>query len=479
MRNILIVDDEADIRNLVQGILEDEGYGTALAANSNEAYAAFDNDTPDLVILDIWLQGSQDDGMKILETIKEKDSGVPVIMISGHGTIETAVQAIQNGAYDFIEKPFKSDRLILMVQRAIENAQLKRENQELKLQSNTNFDLIGNSDAVKDLKSVLQRIAPTNSRVLLTGEAGTGKNVAARFIHKHSNRAKMPFMIINCATLRAERLEMELFGAESDAEHSTMRLGVLEQANGGTLLLDEVSDMPMETQAKIVRVLQNQKFRRVGGVDDVDIDVRIIASTNCDLEQAIKDGTFREDLYYRLNVVPVHMPSLRERPDDIPLMTDFFLSQLQKSNGLNFKKFSDEAMFFMQNYHWPGNVRQLKNVLEWVMIMHAASTGETYSASQLPPEIHKSPDNQNDQAKQENVAMKMTALLGLPLRDAREVFEKDYLEAQIERFKGNISKTSQFIGMERSALHRKLKSLNIDPSSIGKDQPADKTKTGS
>lgn len=476
MRDILIIDDEVDIRNLIKGILEDEGYGVAMAGDSDQAYAELEENKPDLIVLDIWLQGSKDDGMDILQNIKLEHPSIPVIMISGHGTIETAVQAIQKGAYDFIEKPFKSDRLLLMIQRALENAELRKENQELKLQTDISFDLIGQSQRIELLQNVLSRVAPTNSRILLTGEAGTGKNVAARFIHKNSTRNKNPFLILNCATLRPERLEIELFGSEAGSDSGNPRIGVLEQANGGTLLLDEVSDMPIETQSKIVRVLQSSSFQRVGGEDYIDIDVRIIASTNRDLEKAITEGTFREDLYYRLNVVPIEMPSLRDRADDIPFLVEHFFKQLKETNGLTAKPFSEDALDKMQRYQWPGNVRQLKNVLEWVMIMHAHNDAQLYDLKDLPPEIAGKQIIQ-DNSKQEAQAL-IQDLLVLPLREAREQFEKDYLQSQIQRFDGNVSKTAKFVGMERSALHRKLKSLDID---VVKDTAkiSDHLKTGS
>ncbi len=454
-KDILIVDDEDDIRRLIQGILEDEGYATRQAATAEQAYQRIAERVPGLAILDIWLQQGDEDGLKILQKIKEDHPLTPVLMISGHGTIETAVNAIKMGAYDFIEKPFKTDRLLLMISRALENAQLKRENQQLRKRSESPSDLDGSSSAVTALKQVLERVGPTNSRVLITGEPGTGKDLAARVIHKMSTRANAPFLLLNCATLLPERLEIELFGAVEGVGGEPEKTGVLEQANGGTLLLDEVSDMPLETQGKIVRVLQEQKFNRVGGTDPIQVDVRILASTNRDLLQSIHDGHFRQDLYYRLSVVPIRMPSLLERADDIPILTEYFLNQYAIQNGIPKKTLSDAAMNAMQAYGWPGNVRQLRNAIEWIMIMNAPSQ-EPLMISQLPPEINGGVVS--DKGAKATLGQ---GLVSMPLRDAREQFEKEYLEAQIKRFKGNISKTSQFVGMERSALHRKLKSLGI------------------
>lgn len=461
--SLLIVDDEADIRNLVKGILEDEGYEIALAANSDEVYDQFKVSLPELIILDIWLQGSAQDGMEILKHVKEHYPHIPVVMISGHGTIETAVSAIKMGAYDFIEKPFKADRMILMVQRALETAQLRRENEVLKEKVVMNEDLIGQSQPMQSLRQLLKRVAPTNSRILLSGEAGAGKDIVARYIHSHSNRAEQPYMVLSCANLRPERLEIELFGSEANA-NGQAHIGVLEKAHGGTLLLDEVADMPLETQGKIVRVLQNQSFQRVGGDVPIHVDVRIIASTGKDLEAEIQKENFRQDLYYRLNVVPIHLSPLRDRPQDIAALSEFFLSRMARSDTL--PSFSREALSLMQNYDWPGNVRQLKNVIEWIVIMRGC-VKKTYLPEDLPPEISGETAYEADQpAKsngQTNVDDNGKDYDALSLREAREQFEREYLLSQIDRFEGNISKTAEFIGMERSALHRKLKSLDIMP----------------
>ena len=453
--DILIVDDEADIRSLMQGILEDEGYQTRQAANSAQAYESVAGRAPDLLILDIWLQNSEHDGLKILETVKGDHPHLPVLMISGHGNIETAVSAIKQGAYDFIEKPFKSDRLLLMIERALETARLKRENESLRARAVGPVEMIGTSQAMTNLRGLLSRVAQTNSRVLLTGEPGTGKDVVARVLHKLSRRADGPFFSLNCAIMRPERLEVELFGHERGFAGETPKAGVLEQADGGTLLLDEVADMPLETQGKIVRVLQEQSFQRVGGQQRVEVDVRIIASTNRNLQALMQDGHFRQDLFYRLNVVPVDMPPLRDRTQDIPDLALYFARLYSEQAGLPPCQFSKSAMLVLQGYEWPGNVRQLRNVIEWLMIMHGANGNEPLRANQLPPEICSSISAEGALKGTDN-------MMALPLREARELFEKEYLNSQIRHFYGNISKTAQFVGMERSALHRKLKILGVN-----------------
>lgn len=450
--DILIVDDEADIRNLIQGILEDEGYTIRQASNSAQAYEALEKSAPMLIVLDIWLQGSDHDGLEILDSVKNSHPDIPVIMISGHGTIETAVSSIKKGAYDFIEKPFKSDRLILMVQRALETAQLRRENAMLRGRSEERAsELVGNSPQMQDLREILERVAQTNSRVLITGEAGAGKDIAARFIHARSTRADKPFMVLNCAVLMPERLEVELFGSETEGS-----VGVLEQADGGTLFLDEVSDMPLETQGKIVRVIQEQRFQKVGGKDKIEVDVRILASSNRNLEKAIEESKFREDLFYRLNVVPVNIPPLREHKKDVEALIEYFSTKLSRQSGLVKHAFSPAAFKMLQAYAWPGNVRQLRNVVEWVLIMKANSDSEGVDVSDLPPEITgaSSASGASDIGYNADI-------MELSLKDAREIFEREYLKSQVERFDGNVSRTAEFVGMERSALHRKLKSLEI------------------
>jgi two-component system nitrogen regulation response regulator NtrX len=455
--DILIVDDEPDIRMLVTGILRDEGYDTREAADSDAAVAAFRARRPSLVILDVWLQGSRLDGLGILEVLHREEPHVPVVMISGHGTIETAVQAIQHGAYEFIEKPFKADRLLLVVRRAIEAAQLQRENSELRLRAGHENELIGTSPQMRELRSAVEKVAPTGSRVLITGPAGAGKEVVSRMLHTLSRRVGGPFMVLNCATLNPARLEDELFGVEAgvDPMTSPRRAGTLEYAHGGTLLLDEVADMPLETQGKIVRVLQDQAFERVGGATRVKVDVRVIATTNRDLAAEIQAGRFREDLYYRLNVVPLRIPALRERREDIPALARHFLARSAEASGLPLRDLSDDALAVLQSYDWPGNVRQLRNLMDWLLIMAPGEAREPIRADHLPPDIGAAAPTvlRWDRSGE---------IMSLPLREARELFERQYLLAQLNRFSGNISRTATFVGMERSALHRKLKTLGVN-----------------
>jgi two-component system nitrogen regulation response regulator NtrX len=453
---ILIVDDEPDIRALIEGILSDEGYETRVAHNSDTALAAFRAKRPSMVILDIWLQNSRLDGLGILEAMQRDEPQVPIVMISGHGTIETAVQAIQQGAYDFIEKPFKSDRLILIVERALEAARLKREVSELKLRAGAETELLGSSQQITQLRGAIERVAPTGSRVLISGPAGAGKEVAARMIHARSRRVGEPFVALNCATLNPSRFEEELFGVEAgnDGGGTARRAGVLERADGGTLLLDEVADMPLETQGKIVRALQEQGFERVGGATRVKVDVRVIATTNRDLAAEIAAGRFREDLFYRLAVVPLRVPALRERREDVPALARHFMTRSAETSGVPARELSEDVLAAMQAYDWPGNVRQLRNLVDWLLIMAPGGVGEPIRPEMLPPEVGSAAP----------AALKLdrsSEIMTLPLRDARELFEKQYLEAQLLRFGGNISRTANFVGMERSALHRKLKFLGV------------------
>ncbi len=458
--DILIVDDEADIRALIAGILEDEGYSTREAATSDAALDAVRARRPSLVIQDIWLQGSALDGLGILDAIKRDHPDVPVVMISGHGTIETAVQAIKQGAYDFIEKPFKTDRLLIIVERAIEAARLRRENRELRLRvgsSGAAADLVGASPFVQQIRAAIDKVAPTNSRVLVTGPAGSGKEVVARIIHGRSRRAEGPFVVLNCAAMHPDRMEIELFGTEHgvDGPDSPRKIGTFEQAHGGTLLLDEVADMPLETQGKIVRVLQDQTFERVGGGKRVEVDVRVIASTNRDLQSEIAAGRFREDLFYRLNVVPVKVPPLRDRKEDVPLLARHFMQLAAQAAGVQPRPLGEDALAALQAYDWPGNIRQLRNVMDWLLIMAPGDGGDSIRADMLPSEIG---------AITPAVLRweKSSEIMTLPLREARELFEREYLLAQVNRFAGNISRTAAFVGMERSALHRKLKLLGVN-----------------
>ncbi len=454
--DILIVDDEADNRMLMSGILADEDYVTREAADSTAALVAIRTRRPSLVILDIWLQGSELDGIELLDVIKKEQPAIPVVMISGHGTIETAVSAIKKGAYDFIEKPFKADRLIVIADRAIEAARLRRENEELRLRVGGDAELIGNSSAINQLRQLIDRVAPTGSRVLITGPAGTGKEVVARMINAKSKRASGPFVVLNCATMRPDRLEQELFGVEAGVEgpDQPRKIGTFEQAHGGTLFLDEVADMPLETQGKIVRALQEQTFQRVGGTDPVEVDVRVISSSNRDLAQEMAQGNFREDLFYRLSVVPIRVPALKERREDIGLLARHFMRRSADAAGLAAREIGEDAVAALQSYEWKGNVRQLRNVIDWLLIMAPGDSGTPIRSDMLPPEISGITPTVLQWEKGGEI-------MTLPLREAREVFEREYLTAQVMRFGGNISRTAAFVGMERSALHRKLKSLGL------------------
>jgi two-component system nitrogen regulation response regulator NtrX len=455
MTEILIVDDEPDIRMLIEAILRDEGFEARSAGTSDEAIAAYRARRPGLVILDVWLQGSKLDGIGILEVLHQEQPRVPVVMISGHGTIETAVAAIQRGAYDFIEKPFNSDRLLLVVRRALEAAKLAAENAELRLRVGNETTLTGEGSGIGGLKNAIDRVAPTGSRVLITGAPGAGKETVARLIHAKSRRADGPFVALNCAILAPERFESELFGVEAGADpHAApRRVGVLERAHGGTLLLDEVSDMPLETQGKIARVLQDQSFERVGGGARVKVDIRVLGSTAKDLTGEIAAGRFREDLYYRLAVVPLRVPSLKERREDIPALAAHFLQRAAEISGLPPRSLASDAIAALQAHDWPGNVRQLRNIMDWLMIMRSAETS-LFRAEHLPTEL-------SAHAPRALAIDPAADVMALPLREARDVFETQYLQAQLLRFGGNISRTANFVGMERSALHRKLKQLGI------------------
>jgi len=459
---ILIVDDEPDIRMLVEGILRDEGYDTRQAANSDATIAAFRARRPALVVLDVWLQGSRLDGLGILQLLHTEEPHVPVVMVSGHGNIELAVSALQYGAYDFIEKPFQSDRLLLVVRRALEAAALQRENAELKLRAGSETELTGESAALGILRAAVEKVAPTGSRVLISGPAGSGKEVVTRMIHARSRRADGPFVALNCATLNPGRFEEELFGVEGGADPATQprRAGVLERAHGGTLLLDEISDMPLETQGKIVRALQDQTFERIGGSSRVKVDIRVLSTTNKDLQTEIAAGRFREDLYYRLAVVPLRVPALKERREDVPLLARRFLARSAELSGIANRELSTDAVTALQAYDWPGNVRQLRNLMDWLLIMAPGTAADPIRAEMLPPEIGSgAPALFN--------ADPSADILALPLREARDVFETQYLQSQLVRFGGNISRTAGFVGMERSALHRKLKQLGISSEDRG------------
>lgn len=450
--DILVVDDEADIRDLVSGILEDEGFNPRTAANSDGVFRAIRERLPALIVLDVWLQNSTLDGIEILQEIKKVHPELPVVIISGHGTIETAVAAIKKGAYDFIEKPFNADRLVLVINRALESARLKRENVELR-ERGPDWGLIGSSTAINSLRAVIDRVADARSRVLISGPSGAGKEVIARLLHAKSSRAEQPFIIVSAATIAPDRMEEELFGVEGEGGRPKS-IGLMERAHGGTLMFDEVGDMPLETQGKILRVLVDQRFKRVSGDSPVSVDVRIISSTSRDLLEDSAGGRFREDLYHRLNVVPVVAPSLAERRDDIPALATFFISRIARASGFPKRSLTAETMAALQAYHWPGNVRQLHNVIERTLILMGREANAEITCDHLPAEII-------DAGLSIPAGEGLEQIIALPLREARERFEREYLIAQINRFGGNISRTAAFIGMERSALHRKLKALGV------------------
>ncbi len=450
--DILVVDDEADIRDLVSGILEDEGFNPRTAANSDGVFKAIRERLPALIVLDVWLQNSAMDGIEILQEIKKVHPELPIVIISGHGTIETAVAAIKKGAYDFIEKPFNADRLVLVITRALESARLKRENVELR-ERGPDWGLIGSSAAINSLRAVIDRVADARSRVLISGPSGAGKEVIARLLHAKSSRTDQPFIVVSAATIAPDRMEEELFGVEGESGRPKS-IGLMERAHGGTLMFDEVGDMPLETQGKILRVLVDQRFKRVGGDSPVSVDVRIISSTSRELLADAAEGRFREDLYHRLNVVPIIAPSLSERRDDIPALATFFINRISRASGFPKRSLSSETMAALQAYHWPGNVRQLHNVIERTLILMGRDAEAEISCDHLPAEII-------DAGLTIPAGEGLEQIIALPLREARERFEREYLIAQINRFGGNISRTAAFIGMERSALHRKLKALGV------------------
>ncbi|HEY3694806.1 sigma-54 dependent transcriptional regulator [Phenylobacterium sp.] len=458
--DVLVVDDEADIRDLVAGILADDGYAVRTANDSESALAAVRARKPSLLVLDIWMQGGGMDGLELLDLVKALDGDLPVIMISGHGNIETAVSAIKRGAYDFLEKPFKSDRLLLLVERALESANLKRENRRLRTQAITPEGLLGKSVAAQQMRGLVAKVAGANSRVLISGPPGSGKETVARLIHQASPRARNEFVAISAAGMTPERMDEALFGEEGEGGR-TARVGVFERAHGGTLYLDEVADMPRETQSRILRVLVEQRFRRVGGSSDVQVDVRVVSSTSRDLRGEIAAGRFREDLFHRLNVVPINVPGLSERREDIPMLIDDFIQRISEATNMPRRKLADDALATLQVRAWPGNLRQLRNNIERILILASGDPAEPITADMLPAEA-----TVNEQSS----SMGAERIIALPLREAREVFEREYLNAQMLRFSGNISRTAAFIGMERSALHRKLKSLGLSNARIVEEE---------
>ena len=453
--DILIVDDEADIRDQIAGVLSDEGFGTRTAANSDETLAALAERRPSLLVLDIWLQGSKLDGIELLDEVKRRDPTLPVVVISGHGNIETAVAAIKRGAYDFIEKPFQTEQLLLVVERATETDRLRRENEELRERAGFENELTGSSSVINNVRATIKRVAATGSRVLITGAAGSGKEIAARLLHQWSPRAGAPFVVVSAARMAPERVEEELFGAEEGGH--LVRTGLFEQAHGGTLFLDEVADMPLPTQAKVLRVLTEQVFQRIGGARWVRVDVRVVSATSRDLAAEISGGRFREDLYYRLNVVPVRLPSLAERREDIAELVNYFLTRYAAERRVATPQLSEDAVAALQTYDWPGNVRQLRNVVERTLILAPPERIGRIDIDMLPSEVTAEPAKLFP-------GQAARSIMGTPLREAREAFEREYLRVQIRRFSGNISRTAAFIGMERSALHRKLKALGLTDS---------------
>ena len=453
--DILVVDDERDIRELVSGVLSDEGYDCRSAGDSAAALQAIDERRPSLVLLDVWLHGSAMDGLEVLDEIKKREPELPVIIFSGHGNIDTAVSAVSRGAMDFIEKPFESERLLHLVGRATETERLRRENTRLRQGFAQGEEFTGNSAVINQVRATLKRVANTGSRVLISGPAGAGKEVAARLLHSWRGRSDGAFVIVNSARITPERFEQELFGEE--AEGKLVRPGLLELADGGTLYLDEVADMPLSTQARILRVLTEQSFVRVGGNRQIGVDVRVVSSTSRDLTEEMEDKRFREDLFYRLNVVPVAIPSLAERRDDIPALAQHFFTRYAAEQGIPAPEISEEAMAALQAYDWPGNVRQLRNVVERTVILSPREDLGMVEAEMLPSEVA---------GGKLGGASGLSTLMGVPLREARESFEREYLTIQIRRFSGNISKTASFIGMERSALHRKLKLLGMGERAI-------------
>ncbi|OUS08521.1 sigma-54-dependent Fis family transcriptional regulator [Rhodobacterales bacterium 52_120_T64] len=456
MSDILVVDDEKDIRELVADILEDEGFSTRIAWDSDSAFSEINTNSPALVILDIWLKGSKLDGIDILKSIHRDNPDIPVVIISGHGNVEIAVAAIKQGAYDFIEKPFNIDQLMVVISRALETSRLRSENSVLRGANLKSVDMIGESTTLKSLKTQLEKVAQANSRVMLTGPAGAGKEISARFIHSSGPRANAPFITVNSASIEPDMMEEVLFGRES--VERGYEPGLFERAHGGILFFDEVADMPFITQSKILRVLVEQNFKRVGGQDVVRVDVRVISATNRDLLVEIKNGKFREELYHRINVVPIEVPDLEARRSDIPDLCAYFIKELNRSQGLPVREMSEEALARLEVMAWPGNIRQLRNTIERVLILGAESG--SILVSELP--------NSADEGVGEQLSLG-ASFAGYSLREAREMFEREYLMSQINRFGGNISKTAQFVGMERSALHRKLKSLNVATGSKAKE----------
>ncbi|MCY4032204.1 MAG: sigma-54 dependent transcriptional regulator [Hyphomicrobiales bacterium] len=451
--DILIVDDEVDILNLVRDILTEEGYRVKTAVDGEKALKIIEEHPPTLMLLDIWLGKDHSNGLEVLNSVKHTHPNIPVIMISGHGTIETAVSAIKKGAYEFIEKPFNAAKLLLLTRRAIEAINLRRENQELRLRLGSIDRVLGVSNAMNQLRQTIEKVAPTSSRVLITGPSGTGKEVTARLIHMHSKRSEGPFVALNAAAMTPKRMETELFGIEGEG-----KTGAFEQADGGTLFLDEIADMPLGTQGKILRVLVEQTFERVGGNSQVQVDVRVMSSSSRNIEEEIEEGRLRSDLFHRLNVVPVRLPPLCERREDIPELAEYMARQFSMASMIPYRPLAPDAIALLQAHDWPGNIRQLRNNVERIIIMAGGAPGSPITASMLPAEVIDSGTLLPDKSTGER-------LMTLPLREARQAFEREYLLTQMSRFEGNVSRTANFIGMERSALHRKIKLLGVESES--------------
>jgi two-component system nitrogen regulation response regulator NtrX len=459
--DILIVDDEKDIRDLVAGILEDEGHEARTAADSDSALETIRERRPNLIFLDIWIQGSKLDGLELLDVIKKNHPELPVVMISGHGNIETAVSAIQRGASDYIEKPFKVDRLVLIAERALETSSLKKQVRDLQKRSTDMPQLLGESLVMSNLRTLIERIAPTNSRIMITGASGSGKELVARTIHENSMRKSGPFVILNAASMTADKMEVELFGTEG-IDGQQRIVGALEEAHHGTLYIDEIADLPRETQNKILRVLVHQQFQRVGGSTKVKVDVRVFSSTSQDLAQLIEQGEFHEDLFHRLAVVPIDVPPLKERREDIPLLVNAYMNQITSQSNITNCQIAEEAMAVLQAHDWPGNIRQLRNNIERLLILSHVEEGTVITTEMLPDDVGEMLPRSGKEGSEH--------IMSLPLKEAREMFERDYLAAQVERFGGNISRTAKFVGMERSALHRKLKLLGSTEKKSGVEE---------